>query len=130
MEIEGDVEHEDLTAELLQEVSLPLTTASEPILSVLGSISQSTVDPELSQPSLILSPAVDAEIQTRFAKSRAGSQTAPETSATFSFGQNNGSDIAGQSEIHPVPMVNKSPEEIQKGVAQLLQRLENERKDQ
>ena len=36
MEIEGDVEHEDLTAELLQEVSLPLATTSEPILSVLG----------------------------------------------------------------------------------------------
>ena len=130
MEIEGDVEHEDLTAALLQAVSLLLTTTSEPIPSVLVSISQSTVNPELSQPSLILSPAVDAEIQTRFAKLRAGSQTAPENSATFSFGQNNGSDITRQSEIHPVPTLNKSPEEIQKGVSQLLQPLENEQKAQ
>ena len=65
MEIEGDEEHEDLTAELLQEVPLPLTTTPKSIPSISISIPQFAVNPEFSQPSIILSPAVDAEIQTR-----------------------------------------------------------------
>ena len=94
MEIEGDEEHDKLNAELLQEVSLPLTAISEPISSVSVSIPPSmsipqfAVNPDLSQPSFAFSPAVDADIQTRFAKLRAGPQTTPEISAGFSFGQN------------------------------------------
>ena len=94
MEFEGNGEHDDFTSGLLQEEPLPLTAVPEPIPSVSVSIppsmsiSQSAVNPDLSQPSLVLSPAVDAEIQARFAKLRAGSQTAPKTSAGFSFGRN------------------------------------------
>ena len=94
MEIEGDEEHDNLNAELLQEVSLPLTAVPEPIPSVsisippAMSIPQSAVNPDLSQPSFAFSPAVDKEIQARFANLRAGSQTTPEISAGFSFGQN------------------------------------------
>ena len=94
MEIEGDEEHDNLNAELLQEVSLPLTTIPEPIPSVsvsiplAMSIPQSAVNPDLSQPSFAFSPAVDNEIQACFANLRVGSQTTPEISTGFSFGQN------------------------------------------
>ena len=94
MEIEGDEEHDNLNAELLQEVSLPLIAIPEPIPFVsvsippAMSIPQSAVNPDLSQPSFAFSPAVDKEIQARFANLRAGSQTTPEISAGFSFGQN------------------------------------------
>ena len=85
---------DDLNAELLQEVSLPLTAVPEPILTITApilptmSIPQSAINPDLSQPSFAFSPAIDKEIQARFAKLKAGSQTTPETSAGFSFGQN------------------------------------------
>ena len=105
MEIEGDGEHDDLTSELLQEAPLPLTAVPEPIPSVSVSIPpsmsipQSAVNPDLSQPSLVFSPAVDAEIQARFAKLRVGSQTAPETSAGFSFGRNSFGQEKGSSRL-------------------------------
>ena len=105
MEIEGDEEHDKLNAELLQEVSLPLTAVSEPISSVSVSIPPSmsipqfAVNPDLSQPSFAFSPAVDADIQTHFAKLRAGPQTTPEISAGFSFGQNPFGQERGSSKL-------------------------------
>ena len=74
MEIEGDEEYDNLNAELLQEVSLPLTAVPEPISSVLVSIlptmsiPQSAVNPDLSQPSFAFSLAVDVEIPSSFCK--------------------------------------------------------------
>ena len=105
MEIEGDEEHDKLNAELLKEVSLPLTAISEPISSVsvsippTMSIPQSAVNPDLSQPSFAFSPAVDADIQARFATLRAGPQTTPEISAGFSFGQNSFGQERGSSKL-------------------------------
>ena len=94
MEIEGDEEHDELNAELLKEVSLPLTVAPEPISFVPVSglpfmpIPQSTINPEGNQPSFSFSPAEDADIQARFAGLRAVPQTMPESSVGFSFEQN------------------------------------------
>ena len=91
MEIEGDEEHDKLNAELLKEVSLPLTAVQEPIsfvpasLSSLMSIPQAAVNPEFNQPSFAFSPAVDADIQARFSKLRAGPQTTPEISVGIRF---------------------------------------------
>ena len=87
METNGEREYKNMTTELLQEVSLPLTATSEPIPAVSVPVPQPVVNLELSQPSAIFSPAVDTEIQARFAALRAGSQTVPETSTAFSFGQ-------------------------------------------
>ena len=91
---EEDRVHDELNAKLLQEVSLsfPIVPESSPAVSATimptMSIPQPAVNPDLSQPSFSFSPAVDKKLQARMAKLRAGSQTMPEISAGFSFGQN------------------------------------------
>ena len=69
---------------------------------------------------------MDTEIQTRFAALRAGSQTVPEISTAFSLGQRQ----AKEMDERPEPTMYKSPEEIQKGASELIQRFENEKKVQ